>query len=258
MAAVKVKGKYWAEWQCTESHMHRKLPLQNTKKAARDLAGAMRQKVKAAKYHEKPCCPSLEKVATPKTVAELLEDFLVSTERIKRSHSSDVARAERLKVAFGTQAASSVTPRQVEDFKLNLAQEFSEATVNHYLKLLKAVYDRARRHGWATHNPVSAVKLYTEHNARSRCLSPEEEVRLTDKLPASLRPLVTVALHTGMRKGELLNLKWTDVDLATGTVKLPVDKAGTGRSVALNSAAWDTLYALKAHAKGDWEETAQL
>jgi len=62
----------------------------------------------------------------------------------------------------------------------------------------------------------------------------------------------------GTIRTELLNLKWTDVDLATGTVKLPVDKAGTGRSVALNSAAWDTLYALKAHAKGDWEETAQL
>jgi len=47
-------------------------------------------------------------------------------------------------------------------------------------------------------------------------------------------------------------LKWTNVDLATGTVKLPVDKAGTGRSVALSSAAWDTLYALKAHAKSEW------
>ena len=40
MAAVKVKGKYWAEWQCTEHHLHRKLPLVDTRKAARDLAGS--------------------------------------------------------------------------------------------------------------------------------------------------------------------------------------------------------------------------
>jgi integrase len=252
MAAVKVKGKYWAEWYCTEGHQHRKLPLVHTKKAARDLAGSEHEKVKAAKYHGIVCCPKLEKSAAPKTVAHILEDFLIATQPTKRSHASDVARARRLTLTFGTTPASSVTAKHVEDFKLNLAQEFSEATVNHYLKLMKAVFNRARRHGWVTHNPVSAVPLYTEHNARTRCLAREEEARLMEHLSASLRPLVLVALHTGMRKGELLNLRWTDVDLATGTVKLPLDKAGTGRSVALNSTAWTTLYDLQRHATSEW------
>src|SRR5215467_5259606 len=57
-----------------------------------------------------------------------------------------------------------------------------------------------------------------------------------------------------MRKSELLNMRWQDVDLATGTVHIPLDKAGTGRSVALNSVAKAALLALKRApgVKGPW------
>jgi hypothetical protein len=66
--------------------------------------------------------------------------------------------------------------------------------VNQYLKLLKAVYNRARRHGWVTANPVTGVTFCQEHNARNRCLSAEEETRLLTAMPAWLRPMVTVAI----------------------------------------------------------------
>jgi hypothetical protein len=42
------------------------------------------------------------------------------------------------------------------------------------------------------------VKLFKENNARTRCLTDEEEARLFTHLPNSIKPLVTVALHTGM------------------------------------------------------------
>jgi integrase len=61
---------------------------------------------------------------------------------------------------------------------------------------------------WAT---AASFRLYQEHNARNRCLSPEEETRLLRAMPARLRPLVTVALHTGIRRGELCALRWDDV-----------------------------------------------
>lgn len=244
--ALKVRGRWWARWTCTEGHEHRKLAQpENTAKEARDVAGVMREKVRESRYLSAPCCPNLEKISAPRTVQELVEDFLQATKATKRSHSHDVQRARRVNAVFGTQVANTVTIKAVEDFKLTLAEEFSEPTANGYLKLMKAAYNRARRHGWVASNPVSAVKLYTEHNSRSRCLSVEEEARLLDALPDWLRPLVTVAVHTGMRKGELLGLRWQDVDWATSTVRLPLDKAGTGRSVALNSVARAALLAVK-------------
>jgi integrase len=96
--------------------------------------------------------------------------------------------------------------------------------VNHYLKFLKAVFNRGIRPGRLAFNPVRAVKLYQEHNARNRCLSPEEEGRLLKALPNRMRPLVTMALHTGMRRGELRALRWEDVDLATATVRVRLDR----------------------------------
>src|SRR4029077_16318925 len=175
----------------------------------------------------------------------LVDDYLEATKLLKRSHSHDVQRARRIKAVFGTQAAESETIQSVEDFKLALAAEHSEPTANGYLKLLKVAHNRARRHGWVTRNPAGAVSLSTEHNARSRCLSAEEETRLLGVLPEWLRPLVIVALHTGMRKGELLGMRWSDVDWTTNSTRLPLDKAGTGRNVALNSVAREALQSIK-------------
>lgn len=227
--ALKVRGQWFAGWTCTEGHEHRKLALpENTAKEARDLAGTKREEVRQARYLGRACCPHVDKVVKPRTVEELVQDFLEATKTTKQSHKHDVTRVKRIRSVFGSQAASTVTVKAVEDFKLALAAEFSEANANQYLKLLKAVYNRGRRHGWVVGNPVSAVKLYTERNARSRCLSPEEEARLLGKLPEWLCPLVIVATHTGMRKSELLNMRWQDVDFATGTVPYPAGQSGYG------------------------------
>jgi integrase len=129
------------------------------------------------------------------------------------------------------------------------------ATVNHYLKFLKAlkfleaVFNRAIRQGQLTYNPLSAVKLYRENNTRNRCLSPDEETRLVNALPERLRAFVTVALHTGMRRGELAALRWEDIDFATGTLRVKQDKAGDGQWVTLNSVAREALLSIKREQK---------
>jgi integrase len=66
-----------------------------------------------------------------------------------------------------------------------------------------------------------------------------------DALPASLRPFMTMALHTGMRRGELRALRWEDVDFATGALRVRRDKAGDGRWVVLNRVALEALRTLK-------------
>ncbi len=145
--------------------------------------------------------------------------------------------------------AADISSKEIEDFKAAFAEGRTVATVNHYLKFLKAVFNRAVRQGRFTYNPVTAVKLYRENNARNRCLSPEEEVRLLKVLPDRLRPLVTVALNTGMRRGELRNLRWEDVDFATGTIHVRQNKAGDGRWVVMNSAAREALLSVKREQK---------
>ena len=156
-----------------------------------------------------------------------------------------MARARLLGARFGGRLASNVTSKEVEELKAEVAGAHAPATVNQYLKLLKAVYNRAIRQGRLTRNPVTPVRLYRENNARNRCLSPDEEARLVGALPDRLRFLVIVALHTGMRRGELRALRWQDVDFATGAIRVRQDKAGDGRWVTINSVARDALLAVK-------------
>ncbi|MDP1762166.1 MAG: site-specific integrase [Deltaproteobacteria bacterium] len=75
-----------------------------------------------------------------------------------------------------------------------------------------------------------------ENNIRDRILSPEEYARLLAHCPARIKPIIKVAYHTAMRRGEIVNLKWDRVDLKEGFIRLrPEDtKTTVGRLVPLN------------------------
>lgn len=188
---------------------------------------------------------------------DLCREYRTYAETNKRSYKDDRPRMARLLKAFRRKLAVDITPQDVEALKADLAgharggrrggrpedrtEPLRVATVNHHLKLLKAIFNRAIKTGKLTYNPVRAVKLFKENNARNRCLSDEEERRLFEHLPEWAKPLVTVALHTGMRQGELLALRWGDVDFYTGTLRVREAKSGEGRSVAMNSVVHATL-----------------
>ena len=63
-----------------------------------------------------------------------------------------------------------------------------------------------------TKNPIKSVKFFREDEGRLRFLEQEEIKRLYDTCPGYLKPIVALAVSTGMRKGEILSLKWPDVD----------------------------------------------
>ena len=83
-------------------------------------------------------------------------------------------------------------------------------------------------------SPTRQIKLYRENNRRERWLRDREARRLLKALPLWFRPLVSVALNTGMRKGELLSLRWSDVGLASGTITVRDPKSGVDEHVVMN------------------------
>ena len=103
------------------------------------------------------------------------------------------------------------------------------ATVNRYLGVLKAAFTLAVRNGKAEKNPVSTVELGKENNRRVRWLSEDEEVLRLGVLSRNHQALVLVALHTGMRKGEQLSLRWTDIDFHQRRLTIRESKSGGGQ-----------------------------
>jgi integrase len=74
--------------------------------------------------------------------------------------------------------------------------------------------------GVPNENPVSSVKFLDEHNIRDRVLTSEEFQRMLDASPEFLKPILHCAFHTGMRRGEILELTWDRVDLKADFIRL--------------------------------------
>ena len=88
--------------------------------------------------------------------------------------------------------------------------------------------------GLISQNPVSKVKKLLEDNHKVRFLTKDEEDRLYKALPEFLKPIVTTALQTGMRKGEILNLKWSNIDFEYGFIELLKTKSGKARKIPIS------------------------
>ncbi len=103
----------------------------------------------------------------------------------------------------------------------------------------------AREWNWISDNPFRKLKKLPEPRGRVRCLSETETKRLLEACQGSrdtrLYPLVVLALSTGARRGELLGLRWADVDLERGIAVAHHTKNNERRALPLSGQALDVL-----------------
>lgn len=176
------------------------------------------------------------------------EDFVVDTflpysETNKRSFYYDVLICRVLVPAFHKKTLRQITPPMVEALKQEMlnkptkhGQKRSPATVNRHLSALSKIFSLAEDAGLVESNPCKRVRKFQLDNQRMRVLSAEEEVRLFLELGKNelVKQIVLTALHTGMRRGEIFNLKWCDVDFSRGLIQVRVSKSNKQRLVPMN------------------------
>lgn len=117
--------------------------------------------------------------------------------------------------------------------------------MNIEVKFLKALYNKAISWGKADKNPVKEVTLFPEDSGRVRYLEKDKIGQLVKACSDHLRPIVITALNTGMRKREILDLKWSDVDLYRKTIYIIRSKGGRQREVPINSVLYQMLCLLE-------------
>jgi integrase len=93
-------------------------------------------------------------------------------------------------------------------------------------------------------NPAQGIKSPRVPAGRVRYLQPKELHALIAACPEWLRPVVALAVLTGMRRGEIMSLRWIDVDMTQGRIYIPQTKNGEGRMVYLNEGAQTVLSAM--------------
>ena len=171
------------------------------------------------------------------TFKELAKEFRRLHVSQKRAARFFLTRLDVLEPVFGERMLSQIGTREIARFQAKRATEVSPATVNRDLAVMKCMFSKAVEWGNAAHNPVKRVKMLRETGQRERFLTPEQAETLLSKCSGWLRPMVTVALHTGMRRGELLGLTWRDVDSRAACIVLDPEgtKSGHGRKIPMNA-----------------------
>ncbi|HEV8712075.1 MAG TPA: tyrosine-type recombinase/integrase [Candidatus Binatia bacterium] len=151
--------------------------------------------------------------------SQLLDRYLEYAKVTKKASTyrrTDCIFGKPLREAFGDLLLKDVTPQKVNTYSEGkLASDLAPATVRHHLMMLKHMFTMAVKWGLLPANPLRDVRVPVKvNNARLRYLTPDEIDRLLAVCPLHLKHLVLTALHTGMRKSEILTLRWDQVNLS--------------------------------------------
>jgi len=132
-----------------------------------------------------------------------------------------------------------ITPSRIESYKQwRLSQGARGPTVNRELAILKNAYSMAEKWGFVDSNPVKRVKFFEENRDRWYFLSKEEARRLLDNLPFETRPIFEFLLATGLRLSNVLRLRWDQVDLRAGLLRVEGSETKNRKELILPLSKW--------------------
>lgn len=186
------------------------------------------------------------------TFGELIERYLREVTPLMRGAKEDTIRLKAiLRKPIAKVNVLLLNSSRIAKYRDARLQEVSAGTVMRELAYFSSIINHARRE-WDINiaNPVMLVRKPPSPQGRNRILSHEEEVKLLQACEPKAnrniytRPFIILALETAMRRGELLSLRWDNIDCAKRTAFLHLTKNGDSRTVPLSIRAIEALKAL--------------
>jgi integrase len=182
-------------------------------------------------------------------IGALLDDVV----RDYRVNGQDVGWCEtvveNLRPMFGKLPVSSIRPKHIDAYTdKRLDQGRKPATIENERAILRRAFNLAVEKGTLAVVPFKIPKLKLD-NTRAGFMEYDEFIRFRAALPSELKPVLICAYYTGLRRAEILKMKWSQVDLAVRIVRLDVGttKNKKGRILPLQvGELYETIAMLKA------------
>ena len=196
-------------------------------------SAATEDKTQAQEFHDKLKAESwrVAKLGDkPKrTWDEAAYKWLMETQ-YKKSHHDDVAKINWLQQFFRGKYLDELTRDVIAKIGELKLQQSTPATANRLLALIRAILRRsALDWEWIDKPPV--IKLYREAKRRVRYLSAEQASLLIQELPEHLADIVRFSLATGLRRSNVTNLEWSQVDMQRNVAWIHGDQAKSGKPI---------------------------
>ena len=182
-------------------------------------------------------------------IEDLVREHLARYQR--KSKETETVLMGIIAKHFAGRFASDIDRREVESFQslrrevlLKNGSPRSNATVNREVAALRRLLNKGVEWGMLARNPAARIRLLPEPRGRTRFLSLDEAKRLLEVSSRHLRPILVCALETGMRRGEIMNLRWSDVDMKNRVIHIGQTKNGVTRYVPLSNRLHSVLSTL--------------
>jgi integrase len=158
--------------------------------------------------------------ARKRTLREMIARYEAEYTSKKKHQARDRSIFKHLKFYFGEDIFLQDIEKNIGEYEdYRTSKGAMPATIVKELGLFKRIFNLAiKKWRWVKENPISLVEMPQVKNERVRYLSTDEYNRLLNALknegiPKWLRPIVVIALNTGLRESNLLNMKWSWVNL---------------------------------------------
>ena len=191
------------------------------------------------------------------TLGEMVERYAKEVTPRKRSAYAEMSRVRLLRAdPIFKVTLARLTPNLIREYLERRMETVCGETARKDGKLIRQVLDMARRQ-WGIGlgaNPAELVELPPPCKPRTRRLTEADLTRLATGLGRTrnrhLALAIELAVHTGMRRGELLGARWIDLDLERHVLLIPTTKTGQPRTIPLTPSALGTIEKLRAGSAG--------
>jgi integrase len=176
-----------------------------------------------------------------KSFFELAEKVLVyAKDKTKRYKKVYLPTINKLRKYIGRKMLREITKSVVLEVQTQIKEDVSVVNSNNAMVVLRRMFNLAIDWGYIETNPVKGIELYKVPKRKVRFLTKEEIEIVIACCEGQMKDIVMVALHTGMRKSEILGLQWDNVDLSNKLIVLDKTKNNTIREIPMSS----NVYAL--------------
>lgn len=158
---------------------------------------------------------------------------------------------------FHNRRLLSIKSEEVEKLHQKTNEKLSPYTANRLLSLIKHIYSIAIKQGYVRKdaNPADLIRKFPEQS-RDRFLHPDEIKRLFEALEnednQAFKNYIILSLFTGIRRNNILSMRWENVDLKNGFIYIPDTKNGDPMNVTMTTQIKELLESMKASAESDW------
>ena len=234
MGLYKRKSVWWMSFSHHGEQLRRSTETED-KKLAQRIFDKLKGEIAEGKWFEK--LPGEDY-----TFRDLMKKYMEEYSAVNKaasSHKRDKSIVAQLVSVFGDHYLTEITPAMISDFKVKRRTDgVSPRTINYELTTMSHAFNIAiREWGLISENSVKMVTKEKVFNNIERWLTLDEEKKLLIASPKWLQDIIVFAINTGLRQSEILDIKWSQVDMNRRVIIILEQKNGGVDTLPLNETA---------------------